>query len=71
MNVLQSCSVSSWVISLSFAAAVRQIIQALWRIVVLELRQQVDQMMDAAIGLLRARFEQIEKLFVVSEKFTD
>jgi hypothetical protein len=27
--------------------------------------------MDAAVGLLRAGFEQVEKFFVVSEKFAN
>ena len=54
-----------------FAPAVDEILQAFRRFMMLELRQEIDQMMDAAVGLLRAGFEQIEKLFVVSKKFPD
>ena len=48
--------------------AVDEIIQAFRRLVVLELRQQRDQMMHAAVRLLRACLQQIEKLFVVSQR---
>ena len=53
---------------LVLAPAVDKFLQALRRLVMLELRQQRDQMMHAAVRLLRARLQQIEKLFVVSEK---
>src|SRR5437764_8636890 len=54
-----------------FAPAVDEILQAFRRFMMLELRQQSDQMMHAAVGLLRAGFEQIEKILVVSKKFPD
>ena len=53
------------------APAVDKFIQARGRIVMLQLRQKGHEMMHAAVRLLRAGFEQIEKLFVVSQKFSD
>ena len=54
-----------------FSPAVDEIFQAFRRLVELELREQRDQMMHAAVRLLRACFEQVEKLFVVSQKSSD
>jgi hypothetical protein len=54
-----------------FSPAVDEIFQSLRRFVELELRQQRDQMMNTAVRLLRACFQQIEKLCVVSQKFSD
>ncbi len=54
-----------------FPAAVDEFVQALRRIVMLEFTQQIDEMVDAAVGLLRAFFEQVVELFVVSEELAD
>jgi hypothetical protein len=35
----------------------------------LELREQIDEVMNAAIGLLRARLQQVVKLLIVPEDF--
>ena len=53
------------------APALGELGQVLRRVAVLEFAQQIDEVMNAAVGLLRAGFEQIEKFFVVSEKFPD
>jgi hypothetical protein len=37
----------------------------------LHLRQKIDELMHATVGLLRAGFEQIVKFFVVPEKFAN
>jgi hypothetical protein len=37
----------------------------------LQFAEERDEMMDAAVGLLRAGFEEIEKLFVVTEELAD
>jgi hypothetical protein len=50
---------------------VNEIFQGLGRFVALEPSQQRDEVMDAAIGLLRAGFQQIEKFFVVSKELAD
>ena len=54
-----------------FAPAVGERVETLRRIALLQFLQQIDQMMHAVVGLLRAALEQIEKFFVVSEKFAD
>ena len=51
--------------------AVDKFIQARGRIVMFQLRQKGHEVMDAAVGLLRARFQEIVKLFVASENFLD
>ena len=56
---------------LVLSPAVDEFFQAFRGLVALELRQQRDQMMHAAVRLLRAGFQQIEKLFVVSQEFSD
>src|SRR5438876_10951996 len=57
--------------SFVFPAAANKFIEALRRIVMLEFAEKINQMMDAAVGLLRAGFEQIVKLFVVTEELAD
>ena len=56
---------------LILSPAVDEFFQAFRRLVLLELRQQRDQMVHAAVRLLRAGLQQIEKLFVVSEEFSN
>src|ERR1700720_4621095 len=51
--------------------AVDKFIQARGRIVMFQLRQKGHEMMDAAVGLLRAGFEQVEELLVVSKEFPE
>ena len=46
-------------------------LEALRGIAVLELGQQRHQFVDAAIGLLRAGFEQIEKFFVLPQQLAN
>src|SRR6266446_5447947 len=46
------------------APAVDKFVQALGRIVMLQFSQEVHQMMDAAVRLLRAGFEQIKEFLV-------
>jgi hypothetical protein len=41
------------------------------RFAFLQLRQQIDQMMNTAVGQLRARLQQVVKLFVVTKESTD
>jgi hypothetical protein len=53
------------------APAVDEFVEALRRFVMFEFAEKRDEMVDAAVGLLRAGFEQIEKLFVVAEKLAD
>jgi hypothetical protein len=53
------------------APAGDEFLEALGRLVVLELPEKVDQMVNAAVGLLGAGFEKIEKLFVVSQESSD
>ena len=57
--------------SFVFPAAANKFIEALRRIVMLEFPEKINQMMDAAVGLLRAGFEQVVKLFVVTEELAD
>src|SRR5438477_8932985 len=57
--------------SFVFPAAANKFIKALRRIVMLEFPEKINQMMDAAIGLLRAGFEKVVKLFVVTEELAD
>src|SRR5882762_9695409 len=53
------------------APAVDEFIETLRRIVMLEFPEERDEMVNAAISLLRAGFEQIVELFVVAEEFAD
>jgi hypothetical protein len=51
-----------------FAPAFGKRRQIMKRILIIELGQKIDKVMHARVRLLRARFQQIKKLFVVSEK---
>jgi hypothetical protein len=53
------------------APAVDEFVQALGRIVVLQFSQEVHQMMDATVRLLRAGFEQIKEFLIVAEEFSN
>src|SRR5438876_11903672 len=57
--------------SFVFPPAANEFIEALRRIVMLEFPEKINQVMDAAIGLLRASLEEIVKLFVVTEELAD
>src|ERR1043166_4828251 len=54
-----------------FAPAGDEFLEALRPLVMLEFAEECDEMVDAAVGLLGAGFEQIEKLFVVTEELAD
>src|ERR1041384_4311233 len=54
-----------------FAPAGDEFLEALRPLVMLEFAEQRDEMVNAAVGLLGARFEQIEKLFVVTKELAD
>ena len=56
---------------LVLAPAVDELLQTLRRIVLLQFREEIDEVMHAAIGLLRARLQEVVKFFVVSEQFLD
>src|SRR5207248_11441147 len=57
--------------SFIFAPALGKCVEVARRFAFLQIRQQIDQVVNAAVGLLRACLEQVEKLFVVAEKSTD
>src|SRR6476659_7066138 len=53
------------------APAIDEFIEALRLFVMLEPAEKSDEMVDTAVGLLRAGFEQVEELFVVAKEFAD
>ena len=52
-------------------AAVDEFVQTLGRFVVLEFSEKVNQVVNTAVGLLGAGFEEVEKLFVVTKEFAN
>src|SRR3954464_209165 len=57
--------------ALVFAPAGDEFFQTLGGIVMLEFTEKIDEMVDAAVGLLRALLQEVEELFVVAEELPD